>query len=132
METKNIKQTVTFKASPHDVYDMLMDSKKHSKFTGGVASISQKVGGKISAYDGYIEGKNLELEPDKKIVQSWRGSDWPEGYYSKTTFKLEKTETGTKLTFTQEAVPSEFYEDIKQGWIDWYWEPMKKLLGRSK
>lgn len=128
METKNIRQTVNFKAEPHEVYEALMDSKKHAKFSGGKASISRKVGGKITAYDGYIEGVNIELVPDEKIVQNWRGSDWPEGHFSKVTFKIEKTPAGSKLTFLQEGVPVDFYEDIKQGWIDWYWTPMKEML----
>jgi activator of HSP90 ATPase len=128
METKNIRQTVNFKAEPHEVYEALMDSKKHSKFSGGKASISRKVGGKISAYDDYIEGVNVELVPDEKIVQTWRGSDWPEGHFSTVTFKIEKTPAGSKLTFNQVGVPVEFYEDIKQGWIDWYWTPMKQML----
>ena len=108
METRTIKQSVTIKASPHDVYEALMDSKKHAKFTGGKATISRKVGGKFSAFDGYAEGVNLELVPDKKIVQSWRASDWPEGHYSKATFALKAVAGGTKLTFTQTGVPEEF------------------------
>lgn len=75
METRKISQSVTLKASPHDVYEALMDSKKHAKFTGGKASISREVGGKFSAFNGYAEGINLQLVPDKKIVQSWRASD---------------------------------------------------------
>jgi uncharacterized protein YndB with AHSA1/START domain len=73
--SKLIQQTVTFKASPHDVYEALMDSKKHAAFSGGKASISRKVGGRISAYDGYITGKNIELIPDQEIVQDWRAVD---------------------------------------------------------
>jgi uncharacterized protein YndB with AHSA1/START domain len=30
---KTIRQSVTFEASPYDVYEALMDSKKHSRFT---------------------------------------------------------------------------------------------------
>ena len=77
MKTKTIKQSVTFRAKPHEVYEALMDSGKHAKFTGGEAHISREVGGKFSAFDGYSEGVNLELMPDKRIVQSWRTSDWP-------------------------------------------------------
>jgi activator of HSP90 ATPase len=128
METKTIKQTVTFKASPDDVYEALMDSKKHAKFTGGKASISRKVGGKFTVFDGYSEGTNIELIPDKKIVQTWRASDWEEGYYSRVTFSLKEVENGTRLTFTQMGVPGEQYDDISQGWRDYYWEPMKKML----
>ncbi|MEK7671180.1 MAG: SRPBCC family protein, partial [Bacteroidota bacterium] len=117
-------------ASPHEVYEMLMDSKKHAKFTRRRrANISRKVGGKISAYDGYITGENVELVEDKKIVQLWRGSDWPEGVLSKATFSLKKVKGGTKLTFTQTGVPDEQHASIKQGWIDFYWKPMKEMLG---
>jgi activator of HSP90 ATPase len=130
METKTIKQTVILKASPHDVYEALMDSKKHAKFTGGKASISREVGGKFSAFDGYAEGVNLELVPDKKIVQNWRAEDWPEGHYSKATFSLSKVEGGTRLTFTQTGVPEENSQDIAQGWQDYYWAPMKEMLGK--
>jgi activator of HSP90 ATPase len=128
MKTKNIRQSLTIKASPHEVFEALMDSRKHAKFTGGKARISRKIGGKLTAYDGYIEGANLDLVSDKKIVQSWRGSDWPEGHYSKATFALKKVKDGTHLTFTQTGVPVQYHEDIKQGWRDFYWAPMKKML----
>jgi len=128
METRTVRQTAIFKANAHEVYEALMDSRKHSVFTGSKASISRKIGGKFTAYDGYIEGVNLELVPDEKIVQSWRGSDWAEGHYSKATFSLKKIERGTKLTFTQTEVPEEQYEPIIQGWRDYYWKPMKEML----
>jgi activator of HSP90 ATPase len=126
--SKNIKQSVTFKASPHEVYELLMDSKKHAEFTGGGAKISRKAGGKFSISGGDISGVNLELVPDQKIVQSWRYSDWPDGVYSKATFTLETVTKGTRLTFTQTGVPDDKYEDIKQGWIDYYWAPMKEIF----
>ncbi len=105
-----------------------MDSKKHAKFSESKAVISREVGGRFSAYDDYIEGWNVELVPDKKIVQKWRGSDWPEGWYSTASFKLEKTSGGTKLVFEQSEVPENQYEDIRDGWIEYYWEKMKKTL----
>jgi activator of HSP90 ATPase len=127
---KNLKQTATFKATPHEVYETLMDEKKHAEFTGGAAKISRKVGGKFSISDGEIEGKNLELVPDQKIVQTWRYSDWPAGHYSTVTFALVPTAQGTRLTFTQTDIPDDKYEDIKQGWIDYYWTPLKALFAR--
>ena len=35
MRTNNIRQVVTIKAGPRSVYEALMDSRKHAKFTGG-------------------------------------------------------------------------------------------------
>jgi len=26
------------------------------------------------------------------------------------------------------GIPAQFYKDIKQGWIDYYWTPMKEIL----
>jgi activator of HSP90 ATPase len=128
METRNIRQSVTFKATPHAVYEMLMDSRKHSVLAGDEAKISRKVGGKFNV-GGYIEGVMLDLVPDEKIVQTWRYEDWPKGHYSKATFSLKAAEgKKTKMAFTQTGVPAKFYEDIKQGWIDYYWAPMKEML----
>jgi len=132
MRTKTIRQSVIFKASPHEVYEALMDSKKHAKLTGSEVQMSCSVGSKFSVYGGDIQGINLELVPYHKIVQSWRYSDWPEGHYSKATFSFQEVPSGTRLTFTQTGVPVEFYDDIKLGWHDYYWEPMKKMLEKSE
>jgi activator of HSP90 ATPase len=128
MNTKDIRQSVIIKAAPHDIYEALMDSKKHARFTSGKASISRKVGGKFSAFDGYCEGVNLELVPDRKIMQTWRASDWPEGHYSRVTYALEEVAGGTRLTFTQTGVPEERYREISRGWQDYYWAPLKEML----
>ena len=128
MKTKTIRQSVTFKASPQEVYGMLMDSKKHSKFTSSKAKISREVGGKFTAYDGYIDGTNLELVENKRIVQKWRGSDWPENHYSIATFELKKASNGAKLIFAQSDVPEDQYKPISEGWVEHYWNKMKKLL----
>jgi activator of HSP90 ATPase len=127
MKTRTIRQTATFKADPHEIFEMLMDSKKHSAFTRSKASISRKAGGKISAYDGYISGENMEIVNDKKIVQKWRGSDWPENHFSIATFDIKRIPGGTKLAFTQTDVPEDQYESIKEGWGEYYCDKMKKF-----
>lgn len=133
MKTKIIKQSALFKAAPHEVYEALMDSGKHSKFTGSKAEISQKIGGEFTAWDGYIMGTNVELVPDEKIVQSWRAEEegWPEDHYSTVTITLKKESGGTRLAFIQEGVPEDCYEDIEQGWNDFYWKPLKKFLEKK-
>ncbi len=127
---KTIRQSVTFKATPHQVYEALMDSRKHARFSGDTASISRKVGGKIMAYGDYITGTNMELVQDKKIVQAWHAADWPEGHESRVTFSFKPTEGGTRLTFTHTGVPDDQCESIKQGWIENYWTPMKMMLDK--
>jgi activator of HSP90 ATPase len=128
MKTRTIKQSATIKANPHEVYEALVDSRKHTKFTGAKARISRKVGGTFSAYGRYIQGINLNLVPDKRIVQAWRGSDWPKGHYSIATFLLKRIKGGTRLVFSQIGVPDREYKGINQGWRDHYWKPMKEML----
>ena len=105
-----------------------MDSEKHSELTESDAKISREIGGKFSAFDNWASGKNIELVQDKKIVQTWRGDDWPEDHYSTITFLFEKDGENTIIDFTQSDIPDELYEDIKQGWIDYYWDRLKEYL----
>ena len=128
MKTKNIKQWTDINASIHDVFEALMDSKKHSKFTGSKAHIGRKVGEGFSVWGGDIQGVNLEIEPDKKIVQSWRSSDWPENHFSKVTFKFKEKNGKTRILFWQSGIPEEFVSDIEQGWKEYYWEPLKSFF----
>ena len=132
MKTRTIRQTVDFSAKTHDVYEALTDSKKHSEFSGSKCVISRKVGGKMSAYDGYIVGENIELMPDKKIVQTWRAEEdcWPANHYSRVTFVFKPTKKGTRLTFTHSGVPVDCGARFDTGWQEHYWTPMKERLER--
>ncbi len=126
MKVSTIRQKILISASPEEVYEAFMDAKKHSAFTGSKATCDSKIGGKFTAWDGYISGKNLELEKGKKIVQEWITTEWPEGYPpSKLELTFKKAEGGTEISMVHSEVPAEQATDIKQGWIDFYWEPLK-------
>lgn len=129
---KTIRQTVTIKASPHAVYEALMDSRRHAAFSGMPARISRKPGGRFTAYGLYLSGVNLELVPDKEIVQFWRSRNWPPFHYSTVTFTLSRVKGGTRLAFTQVGVPDNDYKDKKSGWIKSYWAPMKAMLEKKR
>ena len=134
LKTKKFSQTLKIKARPAEVYEALMDSAKHTELTGAKAVISPEEGGAFEAYDGYITGKNVELVKFEKIVQEWRGDEekWPKEHYSKVTFSLKPIQGGTEITFSHEAIPESAFENIKQGWEDFYWKPLKKKFGELK
>ena len=69
---KSILLKETFNVSPEILYNAWLDSKEHTEMTGGQAVCSSETNGNFSAWDGYITGFNISLEPHKKIVQSWR------------------------------------------------------------
>jgi activator of HSP90 ATPase len=128
MNTKTIRQTVTFKATPAEVYDMIMDSRKHQSLSGEKAKISTKVGGKFTAWGSHISGINLVLKPGERIVQAWRATGWWPDYYSIAIFDIQRVEGGTKLRFTQIGVPPNRYSGHYRGWIETYWTPMKEIF----
>jgi activator of HSP90 ATPase len=127
MKTKDIRQKAIIPAKPLDVYNVLMDSKKHSSLTSSVCKIGKKEGAAYTAYDGYINGKNVKLIPGKKIVQTWQAVDgvWPEDYYSEITFDLKANPIGTEILFLHKGVPVNQVEEFRKGWKDFYWEPLK-------
>jgi activator of HSP90 ATPase len=129
---KVIRQSITIKAKPHEVFETLMDSQKHSRLTGHKAYISRRVGGRVEINDEAITGRNIELIPDRKIVQTWRDSRWPQEYHSTVTFLLDQYNDETKLTFVQTGVPAEDYESLKQSWYENYWKPLKATLEKSE
>ncbi len=128
MTKTSIRQSVEITARPHDVYEVLMDPEKHSELTGDVAVIERKVNGKFSAFGGYAKGKFRELIQDKRIILLWRANDWRKDKFSTVTIILKPTKTGTLLEFIQTDVPEEFAEDVDQGWHEFYWKPMKRML----
>jgi activator of HSP90 ATPase len=128
-----IQQTVFFKAPPSEVYNALLDPKKHAKFTGSSATTSAKVGAEFTAWGGYIMGKNLELVKDKKIVQEWETTSWPKGYpRSRLELTLTPKKGGTELKMVHTKVPSEQVESYTSGWPESYWEPLARFLKKTR
>lgn len=130
METESIKQTVHFNAQPIEVYNLIMDEKKHGAFTGSEVRMSKEPNGTFSIFDGYCHGYNIELIEGQKIVQAWNFAEdgWPDDHFSICTFDFEKAGDKTKLTFQQNEVPEHKVEELKKGWNEFYWEPMKAFL----
>src|ERR1700730_1516115 len=130
-DTTSIGQTVTFNASPHDVYEMIMDSKKHESLSGEKASISREGGGAFKAGGEHVSGFHLELQPVRKIVRAWRSRAWWSDHYSIATFDLRKVDSRTELRFTQIGVPPHRFDGHSRGWIETYWQPMQELFDQG-
>ncbi len=63
---------INFPVLAEKLYHAWLDSDLHSNMTGSTSICSSEVGGIFSAWDGYISGRNIELVPNKKIIQAWR------------------------------------------------------------
>src|ERR1700758_2936055 len=100
-----IHQEVRFAAAPARVYDALTRSSEHAAFTGAPAELSVDEGEPFAAYGGHLPGRNIELQPGKRIVQAWRAKTWPEGVFSIARFELTGDGAATRLVFEQDGVP---------------------------
>lgn len=130
IKTRTLKQSITFSAPAHEVFELLIDEKKHAELTDSKTLIDRRPGGSFSTYDGGITGKNLEVVQDRKIVQLWtiETEGWPAGHMSRATFAFEEKAGKTKLTLTHADIPAAAFKDIQDGWKQYYWTPMKALL----
>ena len=112
-------------ASPLEIYEAWLDSDQHTQMTGGRAQVSAKAGESFEAWDGYIRGKNLKLEPGKRILQLWRTSEFEDSDEdSVLEIRLEPEQNGTRITIRHSGLP-EHGMQYRQGWADAYFLPMK-------
>ncbi|MGP8124891.1 MAG: SRPBCC domain-containing protein [Nitrososphaerales archaeon] len=129
-----IRQKAAIGASPEDVYDAYVNPKKHAEFTGSPATGTPRVGGRFTAWDGYISGKFLVLERGKMVVHEWKTTEWPAGYSPsmvELTFKKKGKQT-TELIMVHSKVPAEQAEEYAQGWKDYYWNPLKEYFRKDR
>jgi hypothetical protein len=71
--TRVIQQSVQFPVPPEELFEIYLDSMKHSDATGGAARMSRKAGGEFTAWGGQLGGRNLLIVANLTIVQTWRG-----------------------------------------------------------
>lgn len=121
-----IHQEVDFAAAPQRLYETLLDSKQFAALSGAPAEISREVGGAFSAFGGHIVGRNVELVPNKRIVQAWRPVTWPEGVYSIVRFELKPQGSGTRLVFDHVGFPEGMHDSLAKGWEHHYWTLLRK------
>ncbi len=115
-------------ATPAEVYDAWMSSEGHSAMTGSPATISPEVGGDFDAWDGYIHGKNLVLEPGLLIVQAWRTSEFTdEEEDSLVEINLKPVGNQTELTLRHSKLPPHGAQ-YESGWEESYFVPMKEYF----
>ena len=117
-------------ATPEQIYNAWLSSEGHTSMTGGNATTSDKIGDSFTAWDGYIGGKNIELEPNKRILQSWRtGQFEAHEEDSQIEVLLNELDGQTELTLNHTNVPESGEHYIK-GWDVHYFEPMKEYFSK--
>ena len=111
--------------SPQEIYTAWLDGQAHSAMTGSPAQVDPAVGGQFSAWDGYIQGQTLETERYRRILQAWRTTEFPEDSPdSRLEILIEGVDGGAQVTLLHSEIPHGQGEDYRQGWAEFYFEPM--------
>jgi activator of HSP90 ATPase len=123
-----IHQEIDFKAAPARIYEVLLDAKQFRAFTNSAAEIEPRPGGPFKLFGGRIEGRNIELISNQRIVQAWRPASWPAGTYSIVRLELAARGSGTRLVLDHTGFSEDKWEGLNEGWPVNYWEPLHKYL----
>jgi uncharacterized protein YndB with AHSA1/START domain len=120
-------------ATPQQIYDAWLDSRGHTKMTGSAARAKPVEGATFFAWGGYIKGKNLTLEPGRRIVQSWRTTKFvKQNPDSQIEVLLQAVPEGTRLTLHHTNVPDGHAGYQDGGWQQHYFEPMKQYFSDAR
>ncbi|MCQ3936071.1 MAG: hypothetical protein DPW18_03370 [Chloroflexi bacterium] len=129
--------TAAFNTSAENIYKAWLSTQGHTQMTGSPAKVDGREDGDFTAWEGYIWGTFLELEENKRILQLWRTSEFPEEADDSLVEILLEEEiaaTGdrrlamTKVTLIHTNIPEGQAESYKQGWEDFYFKPMREYF----
>ncbi len=130
----DFEDEILFNVSPHEVFELIIDERKHQEFSNSYVEIPRKVGGNCNWYNSMF-GEIVELVQDKRIVHTWRGNDWPENHYAIVYFDFIEISEGVLIQFKLKDIPDvEPFNTIgwKKGWEVAYWKPMREWLKRNR
>jgi len=129
IKTKKLILKETFMCSCEDFYNVFTERPKVDAWSRGAQTYNVEKNGQFVMFSGNVTGSFIELETNKKIKMSWRLKHWPQGHHSEATMELTQTDKGTRMTLTQTGVPENDVERTKQGWKNFYWNPIKFTFG---
>ncbi len=122
---KDFKKYYFIPAPPEDVYLALTNPSTIHLWSGEVAVMSTELNSEFSLWEGSITGRNLEFEPNKKIVQQWYFGEQEE--QSIVTIKLHPDSKGTSVELRHTNIPDEGYGDFVEGWNNEYFGSLQKF-----
>jgi uncharacterized protein YndB with AHSA1/START domain len=127
IEEKNMEKVfeIYIKTTPARLWEAITTSEMREKYNFGVGVKSDWSEG--SRYEGsspnaprlLIQGENLEVDPPRKLVQSfnalWSDDVEREGT-SRVTWEIEQVQDSCRLTVTHDQLPEGANEELYGGW----------------
>lgn len=113
-------------ADPEEVFAALTNPFQIELWSGYPADMKPEAGYVFSLWEGDITGVNLEVVPNKRLVQEWFFGAQDEQSIVRIT--LKKAGGRTLLDLNHTNIPEDVYEEITEGWRDYYLGSVKSML----
>lgn len=123
---KTFKKTFTIHADVEDVYAALTNPHTIELWSGYPAKMELTQGAEFSMWEGDISGIIHEVEPLKKIIQEWFFGDREER--SIVSIYLLRDFGNTQVTVEHTGIPDEDFENISEGWREYYMGAIENFL----
>jgi activator of HSP90 ATPase len=115
---KTFKKKFKINAEPSDIYSALTNPFTIELWSGYPAKMSEVPDSDFSLWEGDITGKNLEFIRDKKVVQEWYFGDQVEK--SIVSITIDPDRENSLVTVEHTNIPDEEFNDIAEGWREYY------------
>lgn len=133
VNTTTVTDNEEFRTTAEELYQTFVDPARLAAFTRSPPKVFEgaQKGGKFELFGGNVSGEYLELEQPKKVVQSWRLSQWPAGHYSKLQIEFDQNDVDhvTVMRVTWEGVPVGQEDVTKRNWLEYYVKSIKTTFG---
>lgn len=125
-----IDQTYKVNAPLAKLWQALTDAAIIEQWGAGPATMDAREGGSFSLWGGDIHGTNTKVVANKILRQDWYGHDHPDRKYD-VTFSFGGDDTTSTVRVSHTAWDDDSHS-MGDGWRDYYFEPIKKLLEQQK
>lgn len=124
---KDFKYTLTIKdAEPEDVFNALSNPIAIELWSGYPAVMKLEKDSEFSMWEGDISGRMVDFELNQKLVQEWNFGD--SEHPSIVTIDLFPKKTKTYVVLKHTNIPDEDFDNITEGWTDFYLGAIKKFF----
>jgi uncharacterized protein YndB with AHSA1/START domain len=123
---KDYRQTVHIKADPEEVFNAITNPLTIELWSGYPAQIQPVADTEFALFDGDITGRNILVEHPSLLEQEWYFGDQEETSIVRLEISWENGKTRILLSHTN--IPDEAFENIAQGWKEYYLGALKSYL----
>lgn len=123
---KDFQYNLEIIADPEEVFAALTNPFQIELWSGYPADMKPETGYVFSLWEGDITGMNLEIVPNKTLVQEWFFGEQEERSIVRITLKKDGAKTRVELIHTH--IPDDVYDEITEGWREYYLGAIKGML----